>query len=168
MRRRRRRRAHTSSSSSSSSSSLSLFGVFLIYDRCFGIIYVYFWFYIVCVCVYYRENTHTLCGGSTSTLCRVWHNNNNTTCVGVGARAHDTVAFFLIDAFRLVHWGAHARRQARTHTHTQHTDPFVDNNIERYIYCDIYILSILLLRERALMIPPQVHLRRPCYDFSFL
>lgn len=22
--------------------------------------------------------------------------------------------------------------------------------------------------ERALMIPPQVHLRRPCYDFSFL
>lgn len=66
-----------------------------------------------------------MCGTTTTTT---------TTCVGVGARAHDTVAFFLIDAFRLVHWGAHARAtSAHTHTHTQHTDPFVDNNnnIER-------------------------------------
>jgi hypothetical protein len=71
-------------------------------------------------------------------LCVVCGTTTTTTCVGVGARAHDTVAFFLIDAFRLVHWGAHARATS-AHTHTQHTDPFVDNNIERYIYIVIYI-----------------------------
>ena len=45
------------------------------------------------------------------------------------------------------------------HAHT-HKSPFSDD------CCDIAITTTD--DERALMIPPQVHLRRPCYDFSFL
>jgi len=74
----------------------------------------------VCVCTTERTHTHIMW----------WEYFNSVSCVAqqqqqrvlVLARAHDTVAFFLIDAFRLVHWGAHARAtSARTHTHTHNT-----------------------------------------------
>jgi hypothetical protein len=73
----------------------------------------------VCVCTTERTHTHIMW----------WEYFNSVSCVAqqqqrvlVLARAHDTVAFFLIDAFRLVHWGAHARAtSAHTHTHNTQT-----------------------------------------------
>jgi hypothetical protein len=73
------------------------------------------------VCVYYRENTHTHYVVGVLQLCVVCVAQQQQRVL-VLARAHDTVAFFLIDAFRLVHWGAHARAtSAHTHTHTHNT-----------------------------------------------